>query len=68
MNDEVMLILKLHDQIFGAARHTVDDFSFNVLNALRNSLAQIASADNQFAYSHVDQVRLDAAACSFDFG
>jgi hypothetical protein len=68
MNDEVILVLKLYDQIFRAARYTVDDFPLNVLDALRDCLSQIATANDQFAHSHAYQMGLYAAACGFDFG
>jgi hypothetical protein len=46
----------------------VDDFPFNVLDALRDCLSQIAPADDQLTHSHAYQMGLDAAACGFDFG
>jgi hypothetical protein len=68
VDDEMVLLVECDEEIFRAARYTPDDFPFNVLDALRDCLSQIAPADDQLTYGHVDQMRLDAAACGFDFG
>ena len=64
----MVLLVECDDEIFRAARYTVDDFPFNVLDALRDCLSQIAPADDQLTHSHAYQMGLDAAACGFDFG